>query len=84
MNGDLSGSMGQHRIKSPIVRINLNSNNNSDVDLEEEDNPVGGKQLGDQNFSARQHPIGGADETGEEHIANMPDINNDSMVGDLN
>ena len=76
-------------MKSPIVRIDLNSHDSEDEggDLEMSKRSLGGVgagKLGDQNFSAREHPIGGNDDTAEEHIANMPDIHNESMVGDLN
>ena len=53
-------------MKSPIVRIELNS----------------------PNTSGQQRVIGqrpsGSNESVDEHIANMPEINNDSMVGDIN
>ena len=71
------------------MRIDLNSNNSEGEDglgdlSKRSIGGVGAGKLGDQNFSARQHPIGGNDDTAEEHIANMPDLVNDSMMGDLN
>lgn len=57
----------RERMKSPIVRIELNSPNTS---------------------TGVQRKIGkrtsGSVESTDEHIANMPEINNDSMVGDIN
>lgn len=58
-------------MKSPIVRIELTSP---------------GSQSVANNSNTRQikaRPSGSGD-SGDEHIANMPELVNDSMVGDLN
>lgn len=65
----------RNRIKSPVVRIDLNTGGNEDINDDDDDGD--GKSSGRVGKNAN-------DTTEEEHIANLPDINNDSMVGDIN